>query len=63
MLQNRTIHLVCELQYYDHVSQCWARLGWLLIDQFVQYRSVLAMFYQHYLGDGILFNPSIEFGN
>jgi len=33
-----------------------------LIMQFAQYRSVLAMFYQHYLGDGIL-QPPIEFGN
>jgi len=36
--------------------------AWLPIDQFVQYKSILAMCYQHYLGSGILFNPPIEFG-
>jgi len=57
-LQNRAVHLVVDCRSMK-VSQCWARLGWLLIDLY----DVLAMFYQHYLSDGILFNPPIEFGN
>jgi len=54
LCQKMTNSLACGLQKYDHVSQYQARLGWLPIDQFVEYKSVLAMFYQHYLGSGIL---------
>ena len=62
-LQNWAVHLTCGLRKYDHVSQYRASLGWLPITQFVQYRSVLTMFHQHYLGNGILFNSPIEFGS
>ena len=32
------------------------------MSQFIQYRSVLAMLGQHYLGEGVAFNPPVTFG-
>ena len=65
-LQNRAMRLTCGLWKYAHVPLTMiagARLGWLPIAQFVQYKSVSTMFHQHYLGNGILFNSPIEFGS
>ena len=32
------------------------------MSEFVQYRTILTMFGQHYLGEGILLQPPIDFG-
>ena len=61
-LQNRAVRLVCGLQKYDNLFQCLAGLGWLPIDQFVQYTNILTCFIS-YLGNGILFDSPIEFGD
>ena len=62
-LQNRAVHLTCGLrQKYDSVSQCRAGLRWLPVSQFIQYRSVLPILGQHYLGEGVVFSPPITFG-
>ena len=61
-LQNRAVRLTCGLRRYDHVSRCKVGLGWLPMSQFIQYRSVLAMLGQHYLGEGVSFSPPIKFG-
>ena len=33
------------------------------MSQFIQYRSVLAMLGQHYLGKGVAFSPPVTFGH
>ena len=61
-MQNRAVHMTCGLRKYDHVSQDRANLGWLPMSEFVKYRTILTMFGQHYLGEGILLQPPIDFG-
>ena len=61
-MQNRAVCMTCGLRKYDHVSQYRANLGWLPMSEFVKYRIILIMFGQHYLGEGILLQPLIDFG-
>ena len=61
-IQNRAVRMTCGLRKYDHVSQYRANLGWLPMSEFVKYRTILTMFGQHYLGEGILLQPPIDFG-
>ena len=50
-MQNRAVRITCEIWKYEHVSQYRANLEWLPVPEFVQYRTNLMMFGQHYLGD------------
>ena len=56
-MKNRALCMTCGLRKYDHVSQYRANLGWLPMSEFVQYQTILTMFGQHYLGEGILLQP------
>ena len=50
----------CRQQW---MSQYRANLGWLPMSEFVQYQTILTMFGQNYLGEGILLQPPIDFGH
>ena len=43
-LHNCGIRLTCGLRKYNHVSQHRVRLGWLPVDSFVKYRSLITLF-------------------
>ena len=38
------------------------RLRWLPIDSFVKYRSLLTLFHDYYIGEGVILTPAIQFG-
>ena len=61
-LHNHGVRLTCGLRKYDHMSQHRAWLGWLPVDSFVKYRSLLTLFYDYYIGEGVALNPAIQFG-
>ena len=61
-LHNRGVRLTCGLRKYDHVSQHRARLGWLPVESFVKYRSLIALFRDYYVGRGVSLNPALQFG-
>ena len=61
-LHNHGIRLTCGLRKYDHVSQYRAQLGWLPVDSFIKYRSLLSLFRDYYTGRGVPLNPEFEFG-
>ena len=62
-LHNRGVHLTCGLRKYDHVSQHRACLGWLLVESFVKYRSlIITLFRDYYVGRGVSLNPALQFG-
>ena len=54
----------CVYLWFAEICMCCianlALHGWLLVSQFIQYRSVLAMLGQHYLGEGVSFSPPIK---
>ena len=61
-LQNRAVHMTCNLHKFDHISYCRANLGWLPFSLFVQYRSLLTMFHKYYSDKGIALRPPILLG-
>ena len=61
-LHNRGICLTCGLRKYDHLSQHRARLGWLPVESFVKYCSLITLFRDYYVGRGVLLNPAFQFG-
>ena len=64
-LHNRGIRLtcgLCGLHKYDHVSQHRARLGWLPVDSFVKYHSLITLFRDYYIGGSVSLNPAFQFG-
>ena len=61
-LHNHGIRLTCGLRKYDHVSQYRAQLGWLPVDSFIKYRSLLSLFRNYYTGRGVPRNPEFVFG-
>ena len=61
-LQNRAVRMTYNLRKYDHVSLHRASLRWLPVSVFIRYRSLLTMFYNHYLSKGVALNPPISFG-
>ena len=42
-LHNHGIRLTCGFCGYDHVSQYRAQLGWLPVDSFIKYHSLLTL--------------------
>jgi len=52
----------CDLRKYDHVSNHRERLGWLPVDLFVRYCSLLTLFWDYYTSRRIPFNTAFEFG-
>ena len=60
-LYNCGVMLTCGLCKYDHVTQHKAWLGWLPVDCFVKYHSLLTLF-NHYIGEGVARNPAIWIG-
>ena len=61
-LHNRGVRLTCGLRKYDHVSQHRTRLGWLPVESFVKYRSLITLFRDYYVGRGVSLNPALQFG-
>ena len=61
-LHNRGVRLTCGLRKYDHVSQHRACLGWLPVESFVKYRSLITLFRDYYVGRGVSLNPALQFG-
>jgi len=62
-LHNRSVRLTCGLRKYDHVSNHRECLGWLPVNSFVRYRSLLTLFRDYYTSRSIPFNPALEFGH
>ena len=68
-LHNHGVRLTCGFRKYDHVSQYRAQLGWLPVDSFIKYRSLVDSFIKYcslltllrdyYTGRGV---PEIKFG-
>jgi len=56
------VRLTCDLHKYDHVSNHRECLGWLPVDSFVRYRSLLTLFQDYYTSRSVPFNPAFEFG-
>ena len=61
-LHNRGIRLTCGLRKYDHMSQHRTRLGWLPVNSFVKYHSLITLFRDHYIGGSVSLNPAFQFG-
>ena len=61
-LHNRSVRLTCGLRKYDHVSKHREHLGWLPVDSFVRYRSLLLLCRDYYTSRSVPFNPAFEFG-
>ena len=58
----RYTFFVERIRKYDHISQHRARLGWLPVESFVKYRSLIALFRDYYVGRGVSLNPALQFG-
>ena len=61
-LQNRAVHITCNLCKYDHISHHRSNLKWLPVSSFIRYRSLLTMFDNYYLKKGVALAPPISFG-
>ena len=59
-LHNRSVRLTCDLHKYDHVSNHRERLGWLPVDSFVRYHSLLTLFQDYYTTRSVPFNPNMR---
>jgi len=58
-LHNRSVRLTCDLCKYDHVSK---RLGWLPVDSFVRYHSLLTLFRDYYTAGAFLSTLHLNLG-
>ena len=61
-LQNRAVHMTCNLRKYDRISHHRGNLRWLSISSFIRYRSMLTMFDNYYLEKGAALESPILFG-
>ena len=61
-LHNHGVRLTCGLRKYDHVSQHRACLGWLPVESFVRYRSLITLFRDYYVDRGVSLDSAFQFG-
>ena len=52
------VRKVLSMLYLEYRAQ----LGWLPVDSFIEYRSLLSLFQDYYTGRGVPLNPEFEFG-
>lgn len=59
---NRAVRICKNLSKFDHVSEHYRSLGWLPLQQLIEFRSVGMMFHQYHRSRGIPLSPPIKFG-